>query len=106
MFVVVRNNPVKTDGATTEESGVMGDFQHNLVGYFRGIYGARSVLYSTSSRMDQYTQLFWLFTLLFVGLSAYLVCCTKRSNVFYLQIASGLGIFATSKIGRKFLGLA
>ena len=57
-------------------------------------------------RMDTFTQLFWLFTLLFVGLSAYLVCCTKRSNVFYLQIASGLGIFATSKIGRKFLGLA
>jgi maltodextrin utilization protein YvdJ len=56
--------------------------------------------------MDCYTQLFWLFTLLFVGLSAYLLCCTKRSNVFYLQIASGLGIFATSKIGRKFLGLA
>jgi len=58
------------------------------------------------SRMDRYTQLFWLFTLMFVGLSAYLVCCTKRSNAFYLQVASGLGIFATSKIGRKFLGLA
>uniref|UniRef100_A0A6C0K407 Uncharacterized protein n=1 Tax=viral metagenome TaxID=1070528 RepID=A0A6C0K407_9ZZZZ len=56
--------------------------------------------------MDRYTQLFWLFTLMFVGLSAYLVCCTKRSNAFYLQVASGLGIFATSKIGRKFLGLA
>ena len=55
--------------------------------------------------MDTYTQLFWLFTLMFVALSAYLACCTKRSNAFYLQVASGLGIFATSKIGRKFLGL-
>jgi hypothetical protein len=55
--------------------------------------------------MDTFTALFWLFTLLFIGLSAYLLCCTKRSNVFYGQIASGLGIFATSKIGRKFLGI-
>jgi hypothetical protein len=57
------------------------------------------------SRMDTYTQLFWLFTLSFLGLSAYLLCCTKRSNAFYIQIASGFGMFATSKIGRKFLGL-
>ena len=55
--------------------------------------------------MDTYTQLFWSFTILFVALSGYLLCCTKKSKVFYLQIASGLGIFATSKIGRKFLGL-
>lgn len=55
--------------------------------------------------MDYYTTLFWLFTLTFIGLSIYLLCCTKRSNIFYAQIASGLGIFATSKIGRKFLGL-
>jgi hypothetical protein len=55
--------------------------------------------------MDIYTHLFWTFTILFVGLSAYLLCCTKKSNVFYAQIASGFGIFATSKIGRKFLGL-
>lgn len=55
--------------------------------------------------MDMYTQLFWVFTTLFIILSAYLLCCTKRSNVFYVQIASGLGIFATSKIGRQFLGL-
>jgi hypothetical protein len=55
--------------------------------------------------MDIYTQLFWAFSVLFIVLSAYLLCCTKRSNVFYLQIASGCGIFATSKIGRKFLGL-
>ena len=41
----------------------------------------------------------------FLALSAYLLCCTKKSNVFYAQIASGCGIFATSKIGRKFLGL-
>jgi len=55
--------------------------------------------------MDIYTQLFWLFTLLFIGLSAYLLCCTKKTNIFYIQIGSGLGIFATSKIGRTFLGL-
>jgi hypothetical protein len=55
--------------------------------------------------MDTYTLLFWGFTLLFFGLSAYLMCCTKRTNVFYLQVASGGGMFATSKIGRKFLGL-
>jgi len=34
-----------------------------------------------------------------------LLCCTKKSNFFYAQIVSGLGMFATSKIGRKFLGL-
>jgi hypothetical protein len=55
--------------------------------------------------MDIFTQLFWLSFLLFVVLSAYLLCCTKRTNIFYVQIASGLGMFATSKIGRKFLGL-
>ncbi len=55
--------------------------------------------------MDIFTQLFWLCSILFVFLSAYLLCCTKKSNVFYAQIASGFGMFATSKIGRKFLRL-
>ncbi len=55
--------------------------------------------------MDTYTRLFWIFTLLFILLSGYLLCCTKRSPAFYAQIAAGLGIFATSKIGRTFLGL-
>lgn len=55
--------------------------------------------------MDLFTQLFWLSFLLFVGLSVYLLCCTKKSQVFYAQIASGFGMFITSKIGRKFLGL-
>ncbi len=55
--------------------------------------------------MDIFTKLFWLSTILFISLSAYLLCCTKKSNTFYLQIASGCGMFATSKIGRKFLGL-
>ena len=41
----------------------------------------------------------------FFGLSMYLLCCTKKTSVFYLQIAAGCGIFLTSKIGRKFLGL-
>ena len=55
--------------------------------------------------MDTFTMLFWIFTFTFIGLSLYLVCCTKKSTLFYAQIASGCGIFATSKIGRKFLGL-
>jgi hypothetical protein len=42
---------------------------------------------------------------MFIILSGYLLCCTKKSNIFYLQIATGYGIFATSKIGRTFLGL-
>lgn len=55
--------------------------------------------------MDTFTMLFWLSFFMFVGLSLYLLCCTKRTPVFYAQIASGLGMFITSKIGRKFLGL-
>jgi hypothetical protein len=55
--------------------------------------------------MDTFTTLFWLSSILFIGLSLYLLCCTKRTPIFYAQIASGLGMFATSKIGRKFLGL-
>ena len=55
--------------------------------------------------MDIFTQLFWLCSILFICLSVYLLCCTKKSNVFYAQIASGFGMFATSKIGRKFLRL-
>ena len=56
--------------------------------------------------MDTFTMLFWFFSLLFISLSGYLLFCTKKTNVFYLQIASGCGMFATSKIGRTFLGLA
>ncbi len=55
--------------------------------------------------MDTFTRMFWFFSILFFILSIYLLCCTKKTNIFYLQIASGLGIFATSKIGRTFLGL-
>lgn len=55
--------------------------------------------------MDFFTNLFWISSLLFFGLSAYLLCCTKKTPVFYAQIASGCGMFVTSKIGRKFLGL-
>jgi hypothetical protein len=57
------------------------------------------------SRMDTYTTLFWLFAVLFFILSLYLLQCTKKSNAFYIQVASGFGMFATSKIGRKFLRL-
>ena len=55
--------------------------------------------------MDIYTRLFWLCSLLFIVLSYYLLCCTKRTPVFYAQIAAGCGMFITSKIGRTFLGL-
>lgn len=55
--------------------------------------------------MDIFTTLFWVSSLLFIGLSMYLLCCTKKTAVFYLQIAAGCGMFITSKIGRKFLGL-
>jgi len=56
--------------------------------------------------MDFNTRLFWMFFLVFVILSGYLLCCTKKSNMFYIQIASGLGMFVTSKIGRSFLGIS
>ena len=56
--------------------------------------------------MDTFTILFWIFSIMFISLSGYLLCCTKKSNVFYLQIASGCGMFVTSKIGRNFLGIA
>ena len=56
--------------------------------------------------MDFSTRLFWMFFLVFVILSGYLLCCTKKSNMFYFQIASGLGMFVTSKIGRSFLGIS
>ena len=56
--------------------------------------------------MDYAARLFWMFFLVFVILSGYLLCCTKKSNIFYFQIASGLGMFVTSKIGRSFLGIS
>jgi hypothetical protein len=48
---------------------------------------------------------FVIFFILFISLSMYLLCCTKKTNIFYAQIASGCGMFITSDIGRKFLGL-
>ena len=53
--------------------------------------------------MDFYTRLFWMFFFIFIILSVYLLCCTKKTNIFYIQIASGCGMFVTSKIGRNFL---
>lgn len=55
--------------------------------------------------MDIFTKLFWFFSLLFFSSSIFLLGCVKKSSIFYIQIASGCGLFATSKIGRKFLGL-
>jgi len=56
--------------------------------------------------MDFFTRLFWMFFLVFVILSGYLLCCTKKTDIFYFQIASGIGMFVTSKIGRSFLGIS
>ena len=55
--------------------------------------------------MDIYTKLFWISFLFFIVLSYYLLCCTKKTPIFYLHIASGCSMFITSKIGRKFLRL-
>jgi hypothetical protein len=56
--------------------------------------------------MDVYTVSFWVFYLVFIVLSVYLVSYKKVDEVLYLQIASGVGMFVTSKIGRTFLGIA
>jgi hypothetical protein len=55
---------------------------------------------------DYFTIMFWIFFIIFIILSVYLLLCTKKTNIFYIQIGSGIGMFATSKIGRKFLGLS
>lgn len=52
-----------------------------------------------------YTMLFWLSTLIFAGLSIILLYYPIKTPVLYGQIASGCGMFITSKIGRKFVGL-
>uniref|UniRef100_A0A6C0F0X9 Uncharacterized protein n=1 Tax=viral metagenome TaxID=1070528 RepID=A0A6C0F0X9_9ZZZZ len=56
--------------------------------------------------MDLFTVSFWVFYLVFIVLSVYLVSYKKVDEVLYLQIASGVGMFVTSKIGRTFLGIA
>ena len=55
--------------------------------------------------MDTFTRLFWMFFLLFNMLSVYLLYHTKGCIILYLQITCGFGMFITSKIGRKFLGI-
>lgn len=54
-----------------------------------------------------FTTLFWLATIAFLVLSVFLVTGQgSRSNtLLYSQIFAGCLMFATSKIGRKFLGL-
>jgi hypothetical protein len=64
----------------------------------------KHIEYYFSIHIDLFTQLFWFFSLTFIILSIYLLCCTKKTNIFYLQIGSGCGMFITSKIGRNFLG--
>ena len=54
--------------------------------------------------MDTFTMFYWGFFVLFISLSGYLLCCTTKTNILYVQIVSGCGMFATSKIGRNFLG--
>jgi hypothetical protein len=68
-------------------------------GVERGADLGRNVFIKTD--MDTFTKLFWFFSLLFVVLSAYCAAPKKRMS---FQIASGGGMFATSKIGRKLLG--
>ena len=53
--------------------------------------------------MDFYTLLFWIFFFAFIILSGYLLCCTNKTDILYIQIACGCGMFVTSKIGRNFL---
>ena len=55
--------------------------------------------------MDKSSQLFLMFFLGFVVLSMYLLCCTKKTDIFYAQIVCGCGMFVTSKIGWNLLGL-
>jgi hypothetical protein len=52
-----------------------------------------------------FTVLFWISSLLFIGLSFYLLRSKGGSPLFYAQIFAGCAMFATSKIGRTFLGL-
>jgi len=52
--------------------------------------------------MDRSSQ-FIMFFIIFISLSMYLLCCTKKTNIFYAQIFSGCGMFMTSEIGRNFL---
>lgn len=53
-----------------------------------------------------YTILFWISSLLFIGLSVYLLRSKRGCPILYAQISAGCAMFITSKIGRKFLGLA
>jgi hypothetical protein len=58
--------------------------------------------------MDKFTKLFWLFSVLYIVSSIYLLSYKKIDEIkcsIYIHIIFGFGIFATSKIGRTFLGL-
>jgi hypothetical protein len=55
--------------------------------------------------MEMYTILFWISSLLFIGLSVYLLRSKRGCPILNAQIAAGCAMFITSKIGRKFLGL-
>jgi hypothetical protein len=48
--------------------------------------------------MELFTQLF----ILFISLSMYLVFCTKMTDLRYVQIATGYGIFIGWFIGKKY----
>ncbi len=50
--------------------------------------------------MDTFTMLFWGFFVFFISLSGYLLCCSTKKMILYLQIGSGCGMFATSKVWR------
>jgi hypothetical protein len=53
-----------------------------------------------------YTNIFWIATVSFFLLSFVLVISNVNlGSTFHLQVFTGFLMFATSKIGRKFLGL-
>ena len=52
-----------------------------------------------------YTSVFWIATVSFFALSALLIFQTNLGTTLHLQVFMGVLIFASSKIGRRFLGL-
>jgi ABC-type Mn2+/Zn2+ transport system permease subunit len=54
--------------------------------------------------MDTFTTIFWSATIAF-GVLSFMLVSSFNKNTLYLQILSGSLMFASSKIGRMFLGL-
>ena len=54
--------------------------------------------------MDTFTAIFWAATIAF-GVLSFMLVSSFSKNTLYLQILAGSLMFASSKIGRTFLGL-